>query len=474
MKNIIPVIMAGGSGSRLWPLSREMYPKQFLQVGGSITMLQQTVKRLEKLQTCPPVVICNNEHRFLVAEQLRAIDKLSDNIILEPSGRNTAPAIALAAFTLLQNKQQNVDTIMLVLAADHVIQNEDAFITSVTQAVAYAERGKLVTFGIVPSRPETGYGYIRRGQSQGNDAFVVAKFVEKPSYDIACDYYSSGEYYWNSGLFMFKAESYLAELKKYRPDIYMQCESAMTRTHQDLDFVRIDEQAFAQCPAESIDYAVMEHTDHAVVVPMDAGWSDVGSWSSLWDISHKDERGNVKQGDVLEFDCHNTYVHSEDALVATLGLKNTVVVQTCDAILIADKGQVQNVKKVVEHLKLSRRTEHRDHREIYRPWGSVNTLVQGDDYRVRKVTVRPEKQLAAQIHHQRAEHWMVLCGRAKVILQDREYFVEENQSTFIPAGLIHVLANAGSTPLEIIEIQSGKNLSEDDVIRVENPVSEKK
>ncbi|WP_043953060.1 mannose-1-phosphate guanylyltransferase/mannose-6-phosphate isomerase [Kosakonia radicincitans] len=474
MNKIMPVIMAGGSGSRLWPLSREMYPKQFLEVEGNMTMLQHTVQRLKELQTYSPVVICNNEHRFLVAEQLRTINKLADNIILEPVGRNTAPAIALAAFTILKNIDKDVEPIMLVLAADHIIQDEDAFVSSVMQAVTYAEQDKLVTFGIVPSHPETGYGYIRRGQAEGDDAFVVAEFVEKPDYEVACNYISSGEYYWNSGMFMFKAKSYLDELKRYRPDIYACCEAAVEHTDRDLDFVRIDEQAFSQCPAESIDYAVMEHTEHAIVVPMDAGWSDVGSWSSLWDISQKDENGNVQRGDVVQFDCRDTYVHAEDALVATLGLQNTVVVQTCDAILIADKNHVQNVKKVVEHLKAARRTEHRDHREIFRPWGSVRTLVQGPEYLVRKVVIRPEKQLTAQIHHHRAEHWTVVSGRAKVILNDREYYVEENQSTFIPAGVTHVLANPGLIPLEIIEIQSGKNLSEDDIIRVGNFVSEKK
>ncbi|WP_405027761.1 mannose-1-phosphate guanylyltransferase/mannose-6-phosphate isomerase [Mangrovibacter phragmitis] len=342
------------------------------------------------------------------------------------------------------------------------------------KAIPYAGHGKLVTFGIVPSHPETGYGYIRRGQQDGSDAFIVHEFVEKPDYDIACNYLSSGEYYWNSGMFMFKAESYLAELKEFRPDIYKQCERAVMQTNEDLDFVRIDEEAFAQCPSESIDYAVMEHTSHAVVVPMDAGWSDVGSWSSLWDISNKDESGNVTRGDVVQFDCRDTYVHSEDALVATLGLDNTIIVQTCDAVLIANKNHVQNVKKVVDYLKSNNRTEHCEHKEIYRPWGSIKTLVHGDEYLVRKVTLRPEMQLAAQIHHHRSEHWTVLSGKATVILEDREYNVEENQSTFIPAGVVHVLSNAGLQPLEIIEIQSGKNINEDDIVRVENTFSGRK
>lgn len=471
MKKIIPVILAGGNGSRLWPLSREIFPKQFLNVEGNLSMLQNTVQRLEELQTLTPIVICNNQHRFLVAEQLRSINQQA-NIILEPEGRNTAPAIALAALSIQHSIEKDVEPMMLVLAADHIIQDEEAFISSVMEAVIYAEQDKLVTFGIIPSHPETGYGYIRRGQVEGENAYTVANFVEKPDYDIACMYVSSGEYYWNSGMFLFKADTYLKQLKRYRPDIYACCEAAMKQTALDLDFMRVDEHSFLQCPAESVDYAVMEHTEHAVVVPMNAGWSDVGSWSSLWDITQKDENGNVHRGDVVQFDCCDTYVYSEDSLVAALGLQNIVVIQTCDAILIADKEHVQDVKKIVDHLKTHHRTEHRDHRKIFRPWGSVLTLVQGEGYLVRKVTINPGKQLSAQVHQHRAEHWTIVSGQAKVILSDREYIVEENQSTFIPTGVAHVLANQGMIPLEVIEIQSGKNLSEKDIIRIGNFVAE--
>jgi mannose-1-phosphate guanylyltransferase len=375
---LYPVVMAGGSGSRLWPLSRVLYPKQFLCLKGDLTMLQTTVCRLDGVECESPVVICNEQHRFIVAEQLRQLNKLTENIILEPAGRNTAPAIALAAMAIKRHNPTS-DPLMLVLAADHVIQDEEAFRTSVRQALAYAESGKLVTFGIVPDLPETGYGYIRRGEvtpGKGEGlAFDVAQFVEKPNLETAQGYVASGEYYWNSGMFLFSAGRYLEELKKYRPDIYEACERAMNVTDPDLDFIRVDEAAFLACPEESIDYAVMEKTADAVVVPMDAGWSDVGSWSSLWEISAHTPEGNVHHGDVISHDTENSFVYAESGLVTTVGVKDLVVVQTKDAVLIADRNHVQDVKKVVEQIKADGRHEHHIHREVYRPWGNMTPLM---------------------------------------------------------------------------------------------------
>ncbi|HEY3589757.1 MAG TPA: mannose-1-phosphate guanylyltransferase/mannose-6-phosphate isomerase, partial [Buttiauxella sp.] len=363
MSQLYPVIMAGGNGSRLWPLSRVLYPKQFLCLKGKLTMLQTTISRLNGVECESPVVICNEEHRFIVAEQLRELNKLTENIVLEPAGRNTAPAIALAALAAIRHQPEN-DPLMLVLAADHVIQNEEAFRDAVRNAQPYAEAGKLVTFGIVPDLPETGYGYIRRGEvatasTPGTDtvAFGVAQFVEKPDIDTAQAYVASGEYYWNSGMFLFRARRYLEELKKFRPDILAACEKAMANVDPDLDFVRVDETAFLSCPDESIDYAVMEKTADAVVVPMDAGWSDVGSWSSLWEISTKNQQGNVHHGDVISHDTENSYIYAESGLVTTVGVRDLVVVQTKDAVLIADRDHVQSVKKVVEQIKFDGRHE---------------------------------------------------------------------------------------------------------------------
>lgn len=431
-------------------------------------MLQQTVLRLEGLSADSPVVICNDEHRFLVAEQLRSIDKLANNIILEPVGRNTAPAVALAAFTALASNENAEDPLLLILAADHVIRDESVFLASIRKAVSHAEADKLVTFGIVPTYPETGYGYIRRGSNVADDAFNVAEFVEKPGHELACSYLSSGEYYWNSGMFLFRASQYLAELRRYRPDIYHNCQQSVQQTHYDLDFVRIDQQSFSACPAESIDYAVMEQTEHAIVVPMDAGWSDVGSWSSLWDISEKDQSGNVVAGDVIQHDCSDTYVYAENSLVATVGLSNSIVIQTADAVLIADKTAVQDVKKIVEHLKNHSRKEYRAHKDLYRPWGQVTTLAAASGYIVNKLIIQPGKQMKSQIHHHRAEHWIVVSGTAKVQMADETYLVAENESTFISSGMQHTLSNPGDIPLEIIEIQTGQHLNEDDVVRVDS------
>lgn len=465
MNKITPVIMAGGSGSRLWPLSRELYPKQFLRLNDELTMLQSTVDRLKELECEPPLVICNEDHRFLVAEQLRCLGKLAQNIILEPAGRNTAPAIALAALTACQNSA--ADPLLLVLAADHVIRDEKEFIASVKRAIPHAMAGKLVTFGIVPTHPETGYGYIRRGSEQ-HDAFTVSQFVEKPDSATAKDYLASGEYYWNSGMFLFKASRFLSELECFRPDIYTACSNSVGTIDPDLDFIRVDKEAFLGCPSDSIDYAVMEKTADAIVVPMDAGWSDVGSWSSLWEISPKDAAGNVFRGDVLQHDCQNNYVFAESSLVSLVGVSNLVVVQTKDAVLVVKQDNVQDVKKIVEELKNTGRGEYKVHREVYRPWGKFDSIDSGSRYQVKHITVKPGEKMSLQKHHHRAEHWIVVSGTAKVTNGERTFWVTENESTFIPVGAVHSLENPGKVPLELIEVQSGPYLAEDDVIRLED------
>ncbi|MDU5731205.1 MAG: mannose-1-phosphate guanyltransferase [Citrobacter freundii] len=448
---LFPVVMAGGSGSRLWPLSRVLYPKQFLCLKGDLTMLQTTICRLNGVECESPVVICNEQHRFIVAEQLRQLHKLTENIILEPAGRNTAPAIALAALAA-KRQSPGEDPLLLVLAADHMIADEEAFREAVRNAMPYASAGKLVTFGIVPDQPETGYGYIRRGEVSPTNtdavAFEVAQFVEKPNLETAQAYVANGDYYWNSGMFLFRAGRYLEELKKYRPDILQACENAMSAVDPDLDFIRVDEQAFLDCPEESVDYAVMERTADAVVMPMNAGWSDVGSWSSV--ISHKTE---------------NSYVYAESGLVTTVGVKDLVVVQTKDAVLIADRNAVQDVKKVVEQIKADGRHEHHIHREVYRPWGKYDSIDAGDRYQVKRITVKPGEGLSVQMHHHRAEHWVVVAGTAKVTINDDIKLLAENESVYIPLGATHCLENPGKIPLDLIEVRSGSYLDEDDVVR---------
>ena len=462
---ILPVIMAGGSGSRLWPLSRALYPKQFLKLNKPGTMLQNTVTRLEGLECLDPMLICNEEHRFIAAEQLRQLGELNHNIILEPAGRNTAPAIALAAFTAIS---QGEDPIMLVLAADHIIQKPEAFRDSVAKALPFAEQGKLVTFGIVPMGPETGYGYIERGNEQGESGFDVARFVEKPSIEAAQEYIDSGKFYWNSGMFLFRASRYLEELKKYRPDIYSACEKAIIDVNADLDFIRVNKDAFLNCPEDSIDYAVMEETQYAVVVPMDAGWSDVGSWSSLWEVSEKDQDGNVHHGDVISYNANNNYIFAEMGMVATVGIDDVVVVQTKDAVLVVKKDQVQDVKKVVETLKRDKRSEFQLHREVYRPWGKYDSIDNGSRYQVKRITVKPGEKLSIQMHHHRAEHWIVVSGTANVTIDDEAALITENESVYIPIGSVHSLENPGKIPLELIEVQSGAYLGEDDIVRLED------
>ncbi|KYP95428.1 mannose-1-phosphate guanyltransferase [Sodalis-like endosymbiont of Proechinophthirus fluctus] len=468
---LLPVIMAGGIGSRLWPMSRELYPKQFLTLHGDHSMLQETVLRLEGLNTRQPLVICNEEHRFLVAEQLRQIDKLSQNIILEQVGRNTAPAIALAALSAIVYGD---DPLLLVLAADHVIEDEKAFHRTIQQALPYASNGNLVTFGIVPSAPETGYGYIQRGKEQ-NDAvvFQVHRFVEKPDRATAERYVASGEYYWNSGIFLFRAKKYLSELAKFRPDILTACEKAIELPQADSnqEFIRVNKGEFITCPDDSVDHAVMEKTADAMVVPLDAGWSDVGSWSALWEGNQKDDRQNAFTGDVFLHNTANCYINTDEKMVAAIGVNNLVIVNTKDAVLVVDKDEVQDVKKVVEYLKKHARSEYRRHQESYHPWGNNDTVVNEAHYNVNRITVKPGGMFSLQMHHHCTEHWVVLSGTARVTLEDKSYLLIENQSTFIPVGSVHSLENPGKIPLELLEIQSGSCLCEDDIIRLRDPHS---
>lgn len=465
--------MAGGTGSRLWPMSRELYPKQFLRLYGENSMLQETIHRLEGLNVHEPLVICNEQHRFIVAEQLQQINQLSQNIILEPVGRNTAPAIALAALKAILTGE---DPLLLILAADHVIGDKNAFHAAVENAIPFADDGKLVTFGIVATSPETGYGYIQRGEKIDQEefsAFKVQRFVEKPNYITAEKYLESNEYYWNSGMFLFRAKRFLEELSKFRPDILTACQQAMAHLRSDLtqDFVRIDKDAFLACPDESIDYAVMEKTEDAVVVPLSAGWNDVGSWSALWEVNRKDNNGNVINGDVFVDNAENCYINTDEKLIAAIGIKNLVIVNTKDAVLVIEKSQVQDVKKIVEHLKNSQRREYRYHQESYSPWGRNDKVVRAPRYHINHITVKPGGKFSLQMHHHRAEHWVVLSGTAQVTLNDKTYLLTENQSTFIPIGSVHMLENPGKIPLELLEIQAGSYLGEDDIIRFKDHYS---
>lgn len=462
---ILPVIMAGGTGCRLWPLSRHQFPKQFLKLFGEQSMLQATVNRLAPLDTLPQVVICNEVHRFSVAEQLRLGGHSKGKIILEPVGRSTAPAIAVAA---LQTISEGIDPLLLVLTTDQLIQDEKTFRAAVQEGVRHAEKGALATFGIVPSSPESCYGYIRRGHSIDQAAYEVDAFVEKPPLEVAEEYVESGEYYWNSGMFLFRASTYLSELKQHRPEIYSACERALANTTTDLDFLRLNQAAFEQCASESIDVAVMEKTNNAIVVPMDCGWSDIGNWSALWQVSPKDEFGNAFSGDVLSIDTKNTYVYSEDKLIATVGIEDLAIIDTKDALLVTHQSHVQKVKAIVADLVAKNRDEYKHHREVYRPWGQYDLIDCGEGFQVKRITLKPGARLSVQIHQHRAEHWVVVSGNAKVTIDGEESILTANQSTYIPVGAIHALENPGNEALEIIEIQSGSYLGEDDIIRLED------
>jgi mannose-1-phosphate guanylyltransferase/mannose-6-phosphate isomerase len=463
---LIPVVLSGGAGTRLWPLSRELYPKQLLPLTGPYTMLQETLRRLEGLSVAAPVVVCNEAHRFLVAEQLRAINGQAQAIVLEPVGRNTAPAIALAAHAALAGGA--ADALLLVLPADHVIRDVAAFQRAVRAAALAARAGHLATFGVVPRGPETGYGYIRRGAALPDGAWRIDRFVEKPVRAKAEEFIAAGDYYWNSGMFLFGARRYLEELRHHAPDIADACEKAYAGARRDLDFTRVDAAQFATCRSESIDYAVMEKTADAVMVPLDAHWSDVGSWSALHEACEKDADGNVIRGDVLAEQTHNSYLYAESRLVAVVGLTDHVVIETKDAVLVAPRDQVQDVKSLVARIKSSGRSEHALHREVFRPWGSYDSLDHGERFQVKRLTVRPGGVLSLQMHHHRAEHWVVVSGTARITRDDEVFLLEENQSTYIAVGVRHRIENPGKVPLHIIEVQSGGYLGEDDIVRFED------
>ena len=461
---MVPIILSGGSGTRLWPLSRKMYPKQFLSLLHDETMLQRTLQRLDGMPHEPPVVVCNEEHRFIVAEQARQIGIEDLSIVLEPCGRNTAPAIAVAA---LHAAAQGDDPVLLVLSADHEIPDSEAFIEIVQRALPLAEAGKLVTFGVVPDHAATGYGYIRRGR-QMDTGFVVAEFVEKPDAVTAQTYLDSGDYLWNSGMFMFRAQAYLGELERLRPQMVEHCRQALAGSSTDLGFKRLDAQAFSACESDSIDYAVMENTDLACVVPMDTGWSDIGSWSSLWEQDEKDDAGNATFGDVLHTETKNSILHAESRLLAAVGVEDLVIVETRDAVLVAARDKAQEVKQIVARLAEEQREEEDFHRIVYRPWGSFDSVDEGPRYKVKRISVKPGARLSKQMHHRRAEHWVVVRGTARVFRDDEIFDLHEIESVFIPLGVTHYLENPTDEPLDIIEVQSGDYLGEDDIVRFDD------
>ncbi|AOY61710.1 mannose-1-phosphate guanylyltransferase/mannose-6-phosphate isomerase [Xanthomonas citri pv. glycines] len=462
MSDVLPIILSGGSGTRLWPLSRESYPKQFLPLVGDKSMLQSTWLRAAPVAGHAPIVVANEEHRFMAAEQLQQLGVKPSAILLEPKGRNTAPAIAVAA---LEATRDGADPLLLVLPSDHVIGNEAAFQAAVKVAAEAAAQGKLVTFGIKPTAPETGYGYIKAGTGTG--ASAVERFVEKPDLATAQSYLASGEYYWNSGMFLFRASRYLEELRKFHPAIADACQKAWENGKRDADFTRLDKDAFAASPSDSIDYAVMEKTADAVVVRLDAGWNDVGSWSSLLDVSNQDAQGNAHHGDVIQLDCQNTYAYGS-RLIAMVGLEDVVVVETPDAVLVGHRDRIQEVKDVVSQIKTAGRSEATWHRKVYRPWGAYDSIDMGQRHQVKRITVKPGAVLSLQMHHHRAEHWIVVSGTAEVTRGEEVLLLTENQSTYIPLGVTHRLRNPGKLPLELIEVQSGSYLGEDDIVRFED------
>ncbi len=468
---IYPVIMAGGSGTRLWPLSRELYPKQLLELTSDKTMLQDTISRLQDIEgIMPPIIICNENHRFMVAEQMRSmgVDPLS--VILEPVGRNTAPAVAIGAVCSMSGGD---DSLVLVLPADHFIENIGVFQSTVAAGAVFADKGFLITFGIVPQSPETGYGYIKKGEildsglhKIGINAVKVDKFVEKPDFETAKKYLESGEYFWNSGIFLFKSRVVLDELKKFTPEIFHASKEAFEKGKKDLDFFRLDSASFEACPSDSIDYAVMEKTEKAAMIPFDGGWNDLGSWEALWQVGKKDDNGNVILGDVLLHDVKNSYFHANKRLIAAVGMENHIVVETADAILISSRNKVQKVKKIVEILKKAKRSETISHTIHYAPWGTSETLIKSDRFEVKKVMVKPGMHLSLQKHFNRAEHWIMVKGTALVIRGDEEIILKEDNSTYIPPGMAHRLENPGKIPLELIEVRTGSYLEEDDILRL--------
>jgi mannose-1-phosphate guanylyltransferase/mannose-6-phosphate isomerase len=463
---LIPVVLCGGSGTRLWPLSRETYPKQFLRLLGEESLLQQTMQRLVQVEGLgAPILVSNESSRFIVAEQLREIGIDNAQIMLEPMRRNTAPAIASAALHALA---QHEDPLLLVLPSDHVIKDTAAFRDAIGHGREAALRGDLLTFGIKPTAPETGYGYIRAASREKGEVRSVLEFVEKPNQATATQYVASGNYYWNSGMFLFRASRYIEELERFEPKIVEACRNAVNAARRDIDFLRLDESAYAASPDKAIDYAVMERTDHAAMVPLDANWSDIGSWSSVWESGEKDSNNNVTQGDTIVQDCEDCLVHGTTRLVAAVGLRNMVIVETADAVLVMDAARAQETRKVVAQLTAASRPETVQHREVFRPWGSYDSIGTGKRFQVKRICVKQGAKLSLQMHHHRAEHWVVVSGTAKITKGDKEYLLAENQSTYIPVGVIHSLENPGKIPLELIEIQSGGYLGEDDIVRLED------
>jgi len=480
---IVPVILCGGSGTRLWPMSREYFPKQLLNLGSDeLSMLQGTALRLQGLETLTgneyqieqPLVVTNEAHRFLVAEQMRALELEQSCILLEPVGRNTAPALCLAAQWITTHHQ---DGIMLVMPADHLIKSAETFHQAIVQGLSLvSEEERFVTFGIVPDYPETGYGYIQKGSElDGSTGFSIASFAEKPDQTIAQQYLDSGDYFWNSGMFLFSVSAWIAATQKYVPDIEQACQKAYQAGQEDADFYRVNSEYFSQCPEDSIDYAVMEHvTDleassfKGAVVPLDAGWSDVGSWQSLWETSERNEQGNVLTGDVMVHECSESLIMGQHRMVAGIGLKNMVVVETADAVLVADRDASQDVKVIVNALKAAGRDETVSHRRVFRPWGSYESIDNGDRFQVKRIIVSPQASLSLQMHYHRAEHWIVVSGTAQVTRGEEQFLLSENESTYIPLGVTHRLQNPGNIPLEIIEVQSGTYLGEDDIVRFDD------
>jgi mannose-1-phosphate guanylyltransferase/mannose-6-phosphate isomerase len=463
---MIPVILSGGSGSRLWPLSRAMHPKQFLSLGGDQSLFQRTLSRLAAIQNGPltPIVVSNEDHRFLVAEQCRALDISPQTILLEPIGRNTAPAIAAA---VLKSLATGKDELLLVLPADHVFDDLEALHEAFEKGAPAARDGRIVTFGIIPNKAETGYGYIRVAE-KSDEIQAVQEFVEKPDLFTAEQYLSDGRYYWNSGMFLFEASSMLAQLSEYAPKVLDAVQAALSNAKEDLDFTRLDAIAFAAAENISIDYAVLERSNQVSVVPLDAGWNDIGSWSAVWEVAEKDAQGNASHGDVMLEATRNAYVHAEHRMVSVLGLDDVIVVETADAVMVAAKDKAQDVKLLVDRIKQSARTEATNHRKVYRPWGAYDSIDQGPRYQVKRITVAPGQKLSVQMHHHRAEHWIVVTGTAKVSIGDKQILLTENQSTYIPIGVVHALENPGKIPLEMIEVQSGTYLGEDDIVRFED------